>query len=104
MIQCFRNEEPICFLTGALLEEETYSRPFQKIEHLRSTVCHPDGSRLESRPDLYDEILRLLELLRGKENRWVYHLANNGRDDEQLDIFEIIEALYNYHGYIMSVL
>lgn len=94
MIQCFRGKKPTFFLTGTLLEEETYIRPFQKIEHFRSVVCHADGTRLESLPDIYDEILRLLELLRSKENRWICHLTINGRDEEQLDIFEIIEVLY----------
>lgn len=93
LIQSFKN--PVLFHAYDALENiETYGRPFQRIEYLRSTALDPDGALLHSKPDVHDEVLRLFNVSRQKGNGWVCRLGNDGGGDEDLGAFEAVKIIY----------
>lgn len=76
------------------LESETYNYPVTKTEHLRSSAFDPDGTRLSSKPDMYDEVLRRVDIARSEGNRWLCLLPNEVEGDmRQVDIFEAVKVI-----------
>lgn len=77
------------------LESETYNYPVAKTEHLRSSAFDPDGTRLSSKPDMYDEVLRRVDIARSKENRWLCLLSNEDEGDmRQVNIFDAVNVIH----------
>lgn len=77
------------------LESETYNYPVAKNEHLRSSAFDPDGTRLSSKPDMYDEVLRRVDIARSGGNRWLCYLTSDGEGKmKQVDIFEAVRVIH----------
>lgn len=97
LVQCFRDSNLELLHSFAPLEtEETYDRPVQQAEHLvlRTSAFDPDGSTLQNKLDIYDEVLQSTEHLKGKSNRWICDFVTGGGRGVQLDVFEAVEVVY----------
>lgn len=91
LLQCFESPKPeILHSLSEINREGTYFPPPLRWDYRRCSAYDPDGTHLQAVPDIYDEILRMTERLRSKNNRWVCDVEGG---DIHVDIFETIRIV-----------